>query len=72
MRVDGDNGGGALEEAIAIAGLFFGEGPVVQVRGIDGRPQKRFDQDPTMAYDGPLVVLVNKSSASAPSRTTSM
>ncbi len=60
-----DNGGGALEEAIAIAGLFFGEGPVVQVRGIDGRPQKRFDQDPTCAYDGPLVVLVNKSSASA-------
>lgn len=60
-----DNGGGALEEAISIAGLFFGEGPVVQVRGIDGRPQKRFDQDPTCAYDGPLVVLVNKSSASA-------
>lgn len=60
-----DNGGGALEEAIAIAGLFFGEGPVVQVRGIDGRPQKRFDQDPSTAYDGPLVVLVSKSSASA-------
>jgi carboxyl-terminal processing protease len=59
------NGGGALEEAIAIAGLFFGEGPVVQVRGVQGRPQVRFDQDPTIEYDGPLVVLTNKSSASA-------
>jgi carboxyl-terminal processing protease len=59
------NGGGALEEAIAIAGLFFGEGPVVQVRNVRGRPLIRFDKDPTTAYDGPLVVLTDKSSASA-------
>lgn len=59
------NGGGSLDEAIAIAGLFFGEGPVVQVRGLDGRPKTRFDQDPTVAFEGPLVVLVDKTSASA-------
>ncbi len=59
------NGGGSLDEAIAIAGLFFGEGPVVQVREIDDRKKTRFDQDPTVAYEGPLVVLVDKTSASA-------
>jgi len=59
------NGGGALEEAIAIAGLFFGEGPVVQVREVVGRPRVRFDRDLGTAYDGALVVLVDKSSASA-------
>ncbi|MDX9979099.1 MAG: carboxy terminal-processing peptidase [Lentisphaeria bacterium] len=59
------NGGGSLDEAIAIAGLFFGEGPVVQVREIDDRTKTRFDQDPTVAYEGPLVVLVDKTSASA-------
>ncbi|MCK5802032.1 MAG: carboxy terminal-processing peptidase, partial [Lentisphaeria bacterium] len=59
------NGGGALDEAIGIAGLFFAEGPVVQVRDARGRVKKRYDPSADVAYGGPLVVLVDKSSASA-------
>lgn len=59
-----NNGGGALTEAIELAGLFIPAGPVVQVReryGLSVLP----DGDPATVYDGPLVVLVNRLSASA-------
>jgi carboxyl-terminal processing protease len=60
-----NNGGGALTDAVAIAGLFIETGPIVQIRGSDGRIQVLADEDPEIAYDGPLVVLVNQFSASA-------
>lgn len=59
------NGGGSLTEAINLTGLFIDEGPVVQVKGIDNRVQHYDDLDPGMAWDGPLVVLTSKFSASA-------
>ncbi len=60
-----NNGGGALTDAVAIAGLFFPTGPVVQVKAGDGKVQTLSDDDPGVAYDGPMVVLVNQFSASA-------
>ena len=59
------NGGGSLEEAIRLTGLFIKEGPVVQVRGFDGSIQEDRDNDPAMLYDGPLIVLTSRFSASA-------
>ncbi len=59
------NGGGSLDEAISLAGLFFAEGPVVQVRVKRGQVYKRNDPDKETVYDGPLVVLVDRLSASA-------
>jgi carboxyl-terminal processing protease len=59
------NGGGSLEEAINLTGLFIKEGPVVQVRDPDGRVTVDKDTDPTLHYDGPLVVLTSRFSASA-------
>ncbi|MCX6904022.1 MAG: carboxy terminal-processing peptidase [Verrucomicrobia bacterium] len=59
------NGGGALEEAINLTGLFITNGPVVQVRDFDGRVTVDSDNDPEIAYDGPLVVLTSRFSASA-------
>lgn len=59
------NGGGSLDEAVQIAGLFFPKGPVVQVRRSDGQMRVYEDTDPTTQYDGPMVVLVNETSASA-------
>jgi carboxyl-terminal processing protease len=59
-----NNGGGSLAEAIEMTGLFIKSGPVVQVR--DRRKVRAlFDRDPSVAYEGPLVVLVNRLSASA-------
>jgi len=60
-----NNGGGPLPEAIQLAGLFIKEGPVVQVKDALGRIQYGIDEDRSVAYDGPLVVLINRSSASA-------
>ena len=57
--------GGSLEEAINLSGLFFGEGPVVQTKSWNGEIAVSRDTDPTIAYDGPMVVLVNRLSASA-------
>ena len=59
------NGGGSLKEAINLTGLFI-DGPVLQVKGPDGRV-KRLDDDPKTGteWDGPLVVLTSKVSASA-------
>ena len=59
------NGGGSLEESINLTGLFIKEGPVVQVRDPDGRITVDKDTDPEMLYDGPLVVLTSRFSASA-------
>jgi carboxyl-terminal processing protease len=69
-RLDGiildlrNNGGGSLTEAIDIAGLFIPVGPIVQVRD-SRRVEVVPDGDPDTVYSGPLVVLVNRLSASA-------
>jgi len=60
-----NNGGGFLTEAINLTGLFIKEGPVVQVRQANGRVEVDRDDDPAVAYSGPLAVLVNQFSASA-------
>lgn len=60
-----NNGGGSLEEAISLTGLFIPEGPVVQVRSARGSIEVLQDEDPTAWYDGPMAVLVNRLSASA-------
>jgi carboxyl-terminal processing protease len=59
------NGGGSLPEAISLTGLFIGEGPVVQVKDPEGRVQHLDDTGSDMVWSGPLVVLINKYSASA-------
>jgi carboxyl-terminal processing protease len=59
------NGGGSLRDAIDIAGMFIESGPVVQVEGRNGAAQALNDENPSIVYDGPLVVLVNSFSASA-------
>ncbi|WP_194435028.1 carboxy terminal-processing peptidase [Vibrio fluminensis] len=70
-KVDGiivdlrNNGGGALTEATALSGLFITSGPVVQVRDSYGRINVNADTDNEISYDGPLMVLVNRYSASA-------
>ena len=60
-----DNQGGALAEALLVAGLFIETGPIVQIRRSSGRAQVKWDKDPSVAWDGPLGILVNRSSASA-------
>lgn len=60
-----NNGGGSLEEAINLTGLFIGSGPVVQVRNASGQVEILAAQYPFISYDGPLTVLVNRLSASA-------
>ncbi len=60
-----NNGGGSLSEVVDMTGLFFEEGPVVQVKSRDRKPYILRDQDPEVQYDGPLIVLVNHMSASA-------
>jgi carboxyl-terminal processing protease len=59
------NPGGSLEEAIKFTGLFIKDGPVVLARNPDGQVQVDSDPDPTQLYDGPLVVMINRFSASA-------
>lgn len=59
------NGGGALNEAVSLTGLFINDGPVVQVKDSDGRVQSLNDQDSGIVWSGPLVVLISKFSASA-------
>ncbi|MEA5669600.1 tail-specific protease [Stenotrophomonas sp. ATCM1_4] len=70
-KVDGvvldlrNNGGGSLDEAIELTGLFIEQGPVVQVRESGGRVTVNSDRNPAVAWDGPLAVLINRGSASA-------
>ena len=59
------NGGGSLEEAITLTGLFIRKGPVVQTREQDGRTDVGADTDASELYDGPLIVLTSRFSASA-------
>lgn len=59
------NGGGALDDAVKLAGLFFRKGNVVKTQGSQGSPEILADEDPTVNYAGPLVVLTNRLSASA-------
>jgi carboxyl-terminal processing protease len=59
------NGGGALEEAVQLTGLFIKEGPVVQTRDLKGGIDVDQDEDARVLYDGPLVVLTSRFSASA-------
>jgi len=59
------NGGGSLDEAINLTGLFIPSGPVVQVRGPNGQVAVGSDDDGATLYDGPLVVLTSRFSASA-------
>lgn len=58
------NGGGSLRTAVDIAGLFIKEGPVVQVAS-NGKKEVLEDEDESITWDGPLVILVNELSASA-------
>ncbi len=59
------NGGGSLDEAVDLTGLFIDQGPVVQVMNYDNRVRRHNDIEAGMAWDGPLVVLTSKLSASA-------
>ena len=70
-RVDGvvidlrDNGGGSLEEAVNVTGLFISTGPVVQISNAAGGKMVLRDEDRQVLYGGPLAVVVNRYSASA-------
>ncbi|MEN1681404.1 MAG: carboxy terminal-processing peptidase [Planctomycetota bacterium] len=59
------NGGGSLQEAVALTGMFIDQGPVVQVKGPDGDIQDYPDPAPGMLWTGPVAVLTNMFSASA-------
>lgn len=59
------NSGGSLVEATELTGLFIESGPVVQIKDSQGRTQVNRDPDPSIAYSGPLAVLVDRRSASA-------
>lgn len=59
------NGGGALDDAVKMTGLFIEKGPVVQVKDRHSAPRVYEDRDGEISWDGPLVVLVNSFSASA-------
>lgn len=59
------NGGGSLEEAISLTGLFLKSGPIVQTKSSNGNIVVSSDPDPGIAYGGPLVVLTSRQSASA-------
>lgn len=70
-KVDGvvvdlrNNGGGSLDEATDLTGLFIDKGPVVQIRDASGRVEEKSDTRAGTAWNGPLAVLVNRASASA-------
>jgi len=71
QKVDGividlrNNGGGSLYDVVQMVGLFIDQGPIVQVKDRDGKPQIYPDHDKSVLYDGPLAVMVNELSASA-------
>ncbi|KRA50793.1 carboxy terminal-processing peptidase [Pseudoxanthomonas sp. Root630] len=60
-----NNGGGSLDEAVELTGLFIDKGPVVQVRESGGRVTVNSDRKTGVSWDGPLAVLINRASASA-------
>jgi carboxyl-terminal processing protease len=59
------NGGGHLTEATALSGLFVPAGPIVQLRETGGRVEVLDDPEPNTVWDGPMIVLVDRYSASA-------
>ena len=59
------NGGGSLQEAVELTGLFVDSGPVVQVKSLRGSTNVLGDDDGAAVWDGPLAVMVNRGSASA-------
>lgn len=59
------NGGGSLDEANQLTGLFIDQGPTVQIRSASNRVEVLEDPDPELVYGGPLIVLVDRLSASA-------
>lgn len=71
QKVDGicldlrHNGGGSLYDVVQMAGLFIEQGPIVQVKDRDGKPQVLPDHDKSVLYDGPFAVMVDELSASA-------
>jgi len=71
QKVDGividlrDNGGGSLQEANTLTGLFIKRGPTVQIRFADGETEVLKDNDSRIFYTGPLAVFTNRLSASA-------
>ena len=71
QKIDGvvldlrNNGGGSLDEAVELTGLFIDQGPVVQVRESGGRVSVNGDRTAGVSWDGPLAVLINRGSASA-------
>lgn len=60
-----NNGGGSLKTVVDITGFFIGQGPVVQVKSTGGNKEVLYDEDPSIVWDGSLVIMVNKFSASA-------
>ena len=60
-----NNGGGLLPEAVYTTGLFIKDGPIVLVRDVNGNESAYDDTDSSMLYKGPLVVLINRLSASS-------
>jgi len=70
-KVDGiildlrNNTGGALRDAVKMSGLFISKGPIVQVKDKQAEVSALKDHDPDVSYSGPLVVLINRLSASA-------
>ncbi len=60
-----ENGGGSLLEAVELGGLFIKTGPIVQVRSSNDDIEVDKDEDPSIAYSGPMAVLVDRFSASA-------
>ena len=59
------NGGGLLVQAADLTGLFVKPGPVVQIRSSDGTVEQLLPEESKQLYDGPLMVMVDKMSASA-------
>jgi len=60
-----NNGGGSLKTVVDMTGYFIAQGPVVQVKSTGGRKEVLMDTDPSIVWEGPLVILVNEFSASA-------
>jgi len=60
-----NNGGGSLQTVVDMAGLFIEKGPIVQVRTTQNKNEVLYDRDSSILWDGPLVILVNETSASA-------
>jgi len=71
QQVDGiildirNNGGGSLRDVVDMAGLFVEKGPMVQVKPRDRKPYVLEDEDPSVQYDGPLIIMTNDFSVSA-------